>query len=486
MGGAAALGAVAGGVGVGALLRNGEAQPTGPTTGARVSYQAWRQSRTAPYFIGHRGAGDVAPEHTLPSYQMGNDWGAPAIEISVVRSADGVVYCLHDLTLDRTTTGSGPARGKASSDLDNVRVSVPRLGPRWVGVKVPVLPRLTDVLTALGGRAVLCLEAKDDDAYPLMTEIIEERGLQDTVMIKLPGTAVARLEIAKAAGYPIYAYLGNDEVATAAGIDQLAKVLDPNMDALVLPAQSGPNLFPSNLIRRAVGTGVPVWVVPVHRRYELQHFASLGVQGMVSPDVGYLSGSEPKLAADAWAKGAISAGERTLDPFSDKYGLHWEERGAIGLDVPGRAAFVTLGQFCPISANSYRLEFDAAFDPLPIDTWQHLSVAFGHADDRYYEHRAANSNGYHALVRADGQMAIYAHLQGDPNGKALTATRQSTPFEAGSWTRLTLDVTPATIRLTRDDGSFVEAQDARFRGGYFHIGRSGTDGKLKIRNLQVS
>jgi hypothetical protein len=224
----------------------------------------------------------------------------------------------------------------------------------------------------------------------------------------------------------------------------------------------------------------------VHRRYELQHFASLGVQGMVSPDVAYLSGSEPKLAADAWAKGAISAGELTLDPFGDKYGLHWEEGGVIGLDVPGRAAFVTLGQFCPISAKSYRLEFDAAFDPLPIDTWQHLSVAFGHADDRYYEHRAANSNGYHAQLRADGQMAIYAHLQGDPNGKALTVTRQSTRFEAGSWTRLTLDVTPATIRLTRDDGSFVEAHDARFRGGYLHIGRSGSDGRLKIRNLQVS
>jgi glycerophosphoryl diester phosphodiesterase len=486
MAGAAALGAAAGGFGIGALIRNEKGKLTVPAPSERVTYQGWLQRRRPPYFIGHRGAGDVVPEHTLPSYQTALDWGADAIEISVVRSADEEVYCLHDLTLDRTTTASGPAAAQSSSSLDKVRVAVPRLGPRWTGTNMPVLSRLTDVLAAIGGRAVLCLEAKDDDAYPLMTRIVEEYGLQDSVMIKLSGSATDRLRVAKKAGYPIYAYLGNPEVATADEIARLARRLDPDVDALVLPAQSGADLFPSDLIRRAVDIGVPVWVVPVHRRYEVEYFADLGVEGMVSPDISYLSTTQPMGAADNWAQGAISAGELTLDPYRDKYGLHWEERGAIGLDVPGRSAFVTLGQFCPLPANSYRLEFDAAFDPLPTDTWQHLSVAFAHADDRYYEHRAATSNGYHALLRADGQMAIYAHTDGDPNGKALTIDRKATPFETGSWTRLTLDVTPRTIRLTRDDGSYVEAQDARFRGGYFHIGRSGTDGKLKIRNLQIS
>ena len=287
-----------------------------------------------PYFIAHRGAGIVAPEHTLPSYQTALDWGAAAIEISVVRSADNEVYCLHDLTLDRTTTATGPASEQSAESLDEVRVSIPRLGPRWVGANMPVLPRLTDVLRTIGGRAVLCLEAKDDDAYPLMTKIIEESGLKDTVMIKLPGSATARLEVAKNAGYPIYAYLGSPEEATAAAIDKLGKLLDPKLDALVLPARSEWDLFPSALIRRAVDTGVPVWAVPVYRRHEVQALALLGVQGIVSPDLGYLTGAKPPLTADVWADGAISAGELTLDPFSDKYGLHWEEQGVIGLDVP--------------------------------------------------------------------------------------------------------------------------------------------------------
>jgi hypothetical protein len=486
IGGAAALGAAVGGLGVGALLREQEGRFSAPATRERIAYEEWLQRRKPPYFIAHRGAGDVAPEHTLPSYRTAIDWGAAAIEISVVRSADNEIYCLHDLTLDRTTTGSGPAAQQASSTLDNTRVTVPRLGPRWVGANMPLMPRLTDVLAAIGGQAVLCLEAKDDSAYPRMTEIIEKSGLKDTVMIKLPGTNTARLEMAKKADYPIFAYLGSPEIATADAIHKLGRLLDPKRDALVLPTRSGRDLFPSVLIRRAVNTGVPVWLFPVHRRYEVQHFALLGVQGMVSPDISYLTTAQPARTSDSWADGAISAGELTRDPYSDSYGLHWEDQGVIGLDAPNRAAFVTLGQLCPIAEKSYRLMFDASFDPLPTDTWQNLSVAFGHADDRYYEHRLAQSDGYHAMVRADGRMAIYAHVQGEPNGESLTASQQSTPFKNGLWTRLILDVTPTTIRLTRDDGNFVEAKDDRFRGGYLHIGRSGTDGKLKIRNLTIS
>ena len=485
MGGAAVLGTAAGGLGIGAVMRDIPKPESRPSPAERVSYESWRQRRKAPYFIGHRGAGDVAPEHTLPSYQAALDWGAAAIEISVVRSADNEVFCLHDLTLDRTTTAFGPARKQSAESLDKVRVTVPRLGPRWLGANRPVVSRFADVLRAVGGRAVLCLEAKDDTAYSLMTTMVEESGLQDTAMIKLSGTATARLKIAKKAGYPIYAYLGNLQVATARAIDNLGKVLDPRRDAVVLPARSEGDLFPSALISRAVDTGVPVWVVPVHRRYEVEHFTQLGVQGIVTPDLGYLTAAQPPLTADVWADGAISPGELTLEPYSEKYGLHWPEEGAIGLDVPDRPAFVSLGQFCPITARSYRIVFDAAFDPMPTDPWYHLSVAFGHADDRYYAHRSATCDGYHAQLRADGRMALYAHLQRSPNGQPLTATLKGRSFRKGVWSRLILDVTPTTISMTRDDGTFVQAEDDRFRGGYLHIGRFGPDGMLKIRNLKI-
>ena len=486
LGGAAALGAVAGGVGVASVLRNGGRPAPATVSAGPVTFDAWRQRRAAPYFVAHRGAGTVAPEHTLPSYLQALAWGAEAIEISVVRSADDQLFCLHDLTLDRTTNGTGPAARLTAAELDRVRVTVPRLGPRWVGAGAPPLPRLADVLATVGRRAVLCLEAKDDSAYPLMVALVEDLGLEDTVMIKLAGGSTERLQAARSAGYPVYAYLGNAKVATGSGIDKLTRLLDPQRDALVLPARDGTDLFPDAVIRRAVDTGVPVWVVPVHRRHEVEHFGRLGAQGFVTPDLGYLTAAVAPLLSDVWDEGAVSSGELTRDPYQDQYGLHWEDTGAIAVDVPDKPAFVTLGQFCPITAPSYRLTLEAAFDPLPEDTWQHLSIAFGHADDRYYEHRSGDSAGYHAQLRADGGMALYTHVEGERNGLPLTVSQSSRRFSRGLWSRLTLDVTPTVIRFTRDDGTFVEARDERFRGGYLHLGRSGQDGRVKVRNLRIT
>lgn len=64
-----------------------------------------------PYqrFVAHRGAGLSAPENTLAAFQHGFDMGYRMFECDAKISADGVVYLLHDATLDRTTNAQGPA-----------------------------------------------------------------------------------------------------------------------------------------------------------------------------------------------------------------------------------------------------------------------------------------------------------------------------------------------------------------------------------------
>ena len=53
--------------------------------------------------IGHRGAAAYAPEHTVASYEMAIEQGADALEQDLQVTRDGVLVCLHDLTLERTT-----------------------------------------------------------------------------------------------------------------------------------------------------------------------------------------------------------------------------------------------------------------------------------------------------------------------------------------------------------------------------------------------
>jgi glycerophosphoryl diester phosphodiesterase len=53
--------------------------------------------------IAHRGASGYAPEHTLASYQLAMDQHADFVEPDLAISKDGVLVCLHDDTLERTT-----------------------------------------------------------------------------------------------------------------------------------------------------------------------------------------------------------------------------------------------------------------------------------------------------------------------------------------------------------------------------------------------
>ena len=59
--------------------------------------------------IGHRGAAAVAPENTLAGIRAAHAAGARWVEFDVRLSRDGVLYLLHDATLERTTNGRGLA-----------------------------------------------------------------------------------------------------------------------------------------------------------------------------------------------------------------------------------------------------------------------------------------------------------------------------------------------------------------------------------------
>jgi len=62
-----------------------------------------------PRWIAHRGAGKRAPENTLAAFRLGHQYGWRAFECDVKLSGDGQLFLMHDATLERTTSGRGPA-----------------------------------------------------------------------------------------------------------------------------------------------------------------------------------------------------------------------------------------------------------------------------------------------------------------------------------------------------------------------------------------
>lgn len=104
------------------------------------------QPRTTEDVQAHRGASAVAPENTIAAFRAARDQGATWVELDVALLADGTPVVIHDVTLDRTTSGKGSVWDIRASDLAGLDAGR-WFGPQFAGEKLSTLP---EVLTALG------------------------------------------------------------------------------------------------------------------------------------------------------------------------------------------------------------------------------------------------------------------------------------------------------------------------------------------------
>ena len=72
---------------------------------------------------GHRGASGHAPENTLEAFRLAMDMGADGFELDVHMSADGVLVCNHNATVDASYDGNGSIREMTWSELSRLRLN---------------------------------------------------------------------------------------------------------------------------------------------------------------------------------------------------------------------------------------------------------------------------------------------------------------------------------------------------------------------------
>src|SRR3954447_223904 len=70
-----------------------------------------------PQVVAHRGASEDEAEHTLAAYHRAIDDGADAFECDVRLTRDGVLVCVHDRRVDRTSSGRGVVSTLELADL---------------------------------------------------------------------------------------------------------------------------------------------------------------------------------------------------------------------------------------------------------------------------------------------------------------------------------------------------------------------------------
>ncbi len=142
----------------------------------------------------HRGANHLAPENTVASAYAALDNGATWIEVDVRRSKDGVLYNMHDPTLDRTTDGSGFLADMLSADVDRLDAGS-WFGGKYAGTRVP---RISEMLDSLRGKAGVFFDVKGGTPIPELVSMVRAKGFSRNSFFWFADSAMLRQFVAMA------------------------------------------------------------------------------------------------------------------------------------------------------------------------------------------------------------------------------------------------------------------------------------------------
>lgn len=417
-----------------------------------------------PVILGHRGGGALAaPDGTIESMRAHVGYGYPAIDCGDFRATlDGGSVCMHDSTLDRTTSMTGNVSDVSLAALMNGTVDASSwFGGGWLDTKIPTWGQ---IVGEFGGKVVIFPEAKDD---------VSAQNIARTVAALKLGKScvVGAFDIPKVLP------------AIAAGAEGCVASPDATADPAALKAQ-GINFVSVDHalaslanIDNLIAGGMKVLVYPLVRQNEFDRYTGRNIWGFLLDDPLYTSRNYTayrKLVAPWVKSGTFYSGHIPVTNSPDA------NRGTF-VGTPGAYrwkqtldGFVLQGWGSPIAnaAGTYSITIPITYDTLPSDMsrWKGIFVC-APQDLAYNNQGAATENGYLILMRASGAMAIFKIT----NGVGTTGpTATTAAVTAGGTATVRVDVTPTTVTATRTDvAGSVSMTDSTFRGGYFYLGQTG-------------
>ena len=135
--------------------------------------------------VAHRGASHEVAEHTLDAYRKAIDAGVDAVECDVRLTRDGVLICVHDRRIDRTSSGSGVVSTLELAELEELDFASwrtrgdlaadPMLTADWEepdtdGRSVLTLERLVDLVASYDRPVQMAIETKHPTRYAGLVE----------------------------------------------------------------------------------------------------------------------------------------------------------------------------------------------------------------------------------------------------------------------------------------------------------------------------
>lgn len=129
-----------------------------------------------PRFVCHRGLSAVAPENTIPAFELAGQGGAWGIEVDVLETSDGAFVCIHDDTVDAMTDGTGNVRDFTLAQLQAMTIDAGNGIGNYSNLKIPTLQEYLEICLEYG--CVPVIEIKGITNYANLINIAKEYNLE--------------------------------------------------------------------------------------------------------------------------------------------------------------------------------------------------------------------------------------------------------------------------------------------------------------------
>lgn len=227
-----------------------------------------------PLIIAHRGASQQAPENTLPAVRKALEAGVDMLAVEVQKTRDDQPLVLADVSLDRTTNGTGRVARATAAEVRALDAGS-WFNPAFASVKVPTL---AEVAEAAGRQARLLLSLPETRAGTPWAEALAKalrarpQPAEDVLVFSDSESLRSFRELAPAFGYALA--LGEK----VDGWLYLEKAARMNLK-VVRPFRAQ---IDSVLVRQAHAKSIQVFAYFANEEADLRELLELRVDGIVT------------------------------------------------------------------------------------------------------------------------------------------------------------------------------------------------------------
>ena len=255
--------------------------------------------------IAHRGVSSIAPENTMPAFQLGIDLNVDYIELDVQKSSDDSLMVIHDPTVDGTTSYSGFVSSYSYNELKLMDAGS-WFSNDYVGVEIPTL---FEVLQLAQGKIKVCVELKASNIESQAMQMIESMGMLNDVVIF--SFSLSQLQIVKNIN-------PNVQVCYLSSLMTSGDISDAlSIDAEILGVGQDPS---AANIEAAKDAGLQIWNYTVNDARSMLNKMSKGMSGIITDNAQDMIGLKSYLRNGGliakWAFNENSGTTSTDDSFN--------------------------------------------------------------------------------------------------------------------------------------------------------------------------